>query len=521
MCVARSMGTMPLTRFLLAAVQLAVVAIIRGSCHKYRAPDGESLAHEYCSACHAFPDPSLLDKKTWQSGVLPRMAMRVGVQPKYLFDETSRSPYMAMLSTRMSDVDWSMIVKYYLTHAPDSLRYESMPEEPATDPVFFDAQAFAPVRKSSGIITLLKADSVHKRIFVGDGGLGTLQVFDYDRHRRAQVQLESPATDVIVDGNRLLVLEVGVLNPNDEAKGKLVRYEFQSPDSLRRVGVVLDSLVRPVFVRQFSPDGTGASEFIVCEYGNNRGRLAIYKPTANGYSRQVLAATPGAIRFELRDMNGDGALDLIALFAQGDERIVMFENDGKGGFGGKQRVLARFPRVYGSMYFTMRDFNGDGKLDIVYVNGDNFDYSRVLKPYHGVRILENDGHNNFEERYFFPVYGAARAQFLDFDGDGRPDILVTSNFADFARHPERGIIFLKNDGNYKFVPYDFSAAGTSQWNLTAIARLEDNALPDVIIGAMDLGNIAQLQEGGSAAQAATSQLVLENRFRAPTQINAR
>lgn len=49
----------------------------------------------------------------------------------------------------------------------------------------------------------------------------------------------------------------------------------------------------------------------------------------------------------------------------------------------------------------MHDFNGDGKLDIVYVNGDNFDYSRVLKPYHGIRILENDGKNNFHERYFF------------------------------------------------------------------------------------------------------------------------
>lgn len=515
------MGTMPLTRLLLAAVQLAVVAIVSESCHKYRAPDGESLAHEYCAACHAFPDPSLLDQKTWQSGVLPRMATRVGVQPKFLFDETSRSPYMATLSGKMSDADWSMIVNYYLTHAPDSLRYETMPTAPARDPAFFDAQPFSRDLKSSGIITLLKVDSVHKRIFVGDAGLGTLQVFDYNRRRLAQVQLESPATDVIVDGNQLLVLEVGILNPNDEARGKLVRYQFQSPDSLRPVGVVLDSLVRPVFVRRFSPDGTAASEFIVCEYGNNRGRLAIYKPAANGYSRQVLAATPGAIRFELRDMNGDGALDLIALFAQGDERIVMFENDGKGGFAGEQRVLARFPPVYGSMYFTMRDFNGDGKLDIVYVNGDNFDYSRVLKPYHGVRILENDGRNNFEERYFFPVYGASRAQVADFDGDGRPDILVTSNFADFARHPERGIIFLKNDGNYKFLPYDFSVAGTSQWNLTAIARLEDNNLPDVIVGAMDLGNIAQLQRGGSAAQAAVPLLLLDNRLRAPIQTQAR
>src|SRR2546427_7976153 len=202
----------------------------------------------------------------------------------------------------------------------------------------------------------------------------------------------------------------------------------------------------------------------MCEFGNNRGRLALYRADGATYQRHVLDATPGAIRFEILDMTGDGRPDIVALFAQGDERIVLFENDGQGGGGfQRQRILARFPPVYGSMYFTMRDFNGDGKLDILYVNGDNFDYSRILKPYHGVRILENDGKNNFVERYFFPVYGAARAEVADFDKDGDLDILITSNFADSARHPERGIMFLENTGRYQFQPYAFSIASGGQW----------------------------------------------------------
>jgi hypothetical protein len=291
----------------------------------------------------------------------------------------------------------------------------------------------------------------------------------------------------------VVVLESGILDPNDEPKGSLVKYEFAGADSLRSPRILIDSLFRPVFVQQFDFDKDGVNEFVICEFGNNRGRLALYKYDGSRYKRQVLDPGPGAIHLEIRDMTGDGAPDIVALFAQGDERIVLFENDGKGKFSGQQRVLARFPPVYGSMYFSMHDFNGDGKLDILYVNGDNFDYSRVLKPYHGIRILENDGKNNFHERFFFPMYGAARAEVEDFDKDGDLDILAASNFADFQRHPERGIMFLENMGAYRFRPYAFSIASVNQWNLTATADLNKDGWPDVLVGAMDLGNIGRLQ----------------------------
>ena len=116
------------------------------------------------------------------------------------------------------------------------------------------------------------------------------------------------------------------------------------------------------------------------------------------------------------------------------------------------------------MNFSMHDFNGDGRLDIVYVNGDNFDYSRVLKPYHGVRILENDGRNTFRERYFFPLYGAARAEVADFDDDGDLDVLATSNFA-AREHAERGIVYLRMRP-YVFRPYAFTSAPATR-KLTA------------------------------------------------------
>jgi hypothetical protein len=500
----------------LAAGAFALACLTQTGCRAEYRSEGEKLARTNCAACHAFPEPRLLDKKTWEQGVLPRMAPRLGVMSASLSDEMARDPQMVVLNKALPREDWDKIVAYFRENAPDVLPYQSVPAEPQLDPRFFRATAFSPGLKGSAIVTVLKTDPGHQRIFVGQAGSNTLSVFDWDRHLISSVVLGSPPTDVIVEGDSVLVLESGILDPNDQPKGSLVKYAFAGLDSLGAPRTVLDSLYRPVFARAFDFDADGREEFLVCEYGNNRGRLALYRDDGSRYERQILDPSPGAIRFEIRDMTGDGAPDIVALFAQADERIVLFENDGKGTFSGAPRVLARFPPVYGSMYFSMNDFNGDGRMDIVYVNGDNFDYSRILKPYHGVRILENDGNNSFTERFFFPVYGAARAEVADFDKDGDLDILATSNFADAERHPERGIMYLENLGRYAFKPYAFTVGARNEWNLTATGDLNRDGWLDVLVGAMDLQSIGRLQHqySGPAETAKDPILFFENRMRA-------
>jgi hypothetical protein len=392
---------------------------------------------------------------------------------------------------------------------------QSLPAQPQLDPDFFTPGPFVPRLESSAIITLLRTDSAHERIFVGEAASDRLRIFDWNRRLMATLALGSPPTDVISEKERILVLESGILEPNDQPRGTLAQYEVAARGSLQFSRVLIDSLFRPVFVRPFDVDGDGRNEFLICEFGDNRGRLALYRYDGSRYEREVLDAAPGAIRFEIHDLTGDGYPDVVALFAQGDERIVLFANDGKGHFSGRHRVLARFPPVYGSMYFTMDDFNGDGKLDILYVNGDNFDYSRVLKPYHGIRILENDGHDAFIERYFFPVYGAAQAAVADFDKDGDLDILTTSNFADAKRHAERGIMFFENTGRYRFQPYAFSVASHNQWNVMATGDLNRDGRLDVLIGAMHLENIARIQRrfpGQTLATGVEPVLLFENRM---------
>jgi hypothetical protein len=137
----------------------------------------------------------------------------------------------------------------------------------------------------------------------------------------------------------------------------------------------------------------------------------------------------------------------------------------------------------------------------------------VLKPYHGIRIFENDGSNRFLERFFFPVYGAARAEVADFDKDGDLDVLTTSNFADMDRHPERGIMFFENVGRYQFRPFAFTIASAHRWNVSALGDMNKDGWPDVVIGAMDLENIARLQQripGGALEAGKDPIVVFEN-----------
>ena len=185
---------------------LALACLSLAACRGPYGSEGERLARTYCAACHVFPEPALLDKKTWQSGVLPAMAPRLGVSTTTSFSEALRNPYMTVLSKAVSAEDWDKIVRYYRERSPDTLPYQSLPAQPRTDPEFFKVGPLVPRMQSSGIITLLKTDQAHERIFVGEAGSNTLRVFDWSRHLRSTLTLGSPPTGLIADNEHVLVV---------------------------------------------------------------------------------------------------------------------------------------------------------------------------------------------------------------------------------------------------------------------------------------------------------------------------
>jgi len=71
---------------------LFVACLLLVSCGGPRRSEGEKLARARCATCHAFPEPQLLSKDAWRSGVLPQMTPRLGVSTSGSFNEATAIP---------------------------------------------------------------------------------------------------------------------------------------------------------------------------------------------------------------------------------------------------------------------------------------------------------------------------------------------------------------------------------------------------------------------------------------------
>jgi hypothetical protein len=415
----------------------------------------------------------------------------------------------------ISQEEWGKIINYFYAYSPDSLPRQKFDRIPKTECSVFEAKPFSAELPGSTIITLIKADEKHGHIYAGDAINNTMFRFGLNGKLMDTLHLESPATGMEIRDEYIDITMVGILHPNNEDKGIIARYPRLENLSSASHEVLIEKLFRPVYSISHDFNYDGLEDYLACEYGNDIGRLVLYKKEVEvGYKPYIIEETAGSIVAKMHDFDKDGFADLMVLYAQGDERLVIYYNDGKGNFRQNAKVVARFPSVYGSMYFDLFDFNHDGDMDIIYVNGDNFDYSQILKPYHGIRILQNDRKNNFTEKYFFPVYGAGRVVIADFDLDRDPDIMVVSNFADMEKNPERGIIYLQNERLYEYTPYSFQEAAQNQWNTMELVDVDADGDMDVLVGAMNLNAVLANQghaKNDNSAQKRTSLLLLENK----------
>jgi hypothetical protein len=160
------------------------------------------------------------------------------------------------------------------------------------------------------------------------------------------------------------------------------------------------------------------------------------------FSPQVLDARHGTTHVPVADLNGDGKPDFVALISQEHETVVAFLNEGGGRFRRETIYTAPHPS-FGSHGIQLADLDGDGDLDVLLANGDSLDPPYLLKPYHGLTWLENRGVYPFTPHRLADSYGAISPVAADFDGNGLMDIVFV-NFLPAEFFPQRASLGLES-----------------------------------------------------------------------------
>ena len=450
---------------------------------------GQELAAIYCANCHLKPEPELLDKKTWEKGVLPEMAFYLGkrlLTDKFFDmnpDDISAAIQSGLYPSApvLAEEDWDKIVAYYISNAPEKPLPQKEKQAVKVGLPFFEVKMQAPVTASGmrqegvlPLISMVKIDTFHHQLYVSRRDKSLLEIYDKTFKKQDSIVIESPVSDMILSkGGDKYILQMGIMDPNDLHKGKLSKLNPQN-----QLTTVIDSLQRPVHLDIFDINEDGIEDFLICNFGNLMGKLAWYD--GKTHKETVLSPLPGARRTIIRDMNNDGKPDIVALFCQARERVSIFYNKGAGNF--EEDIVLEFPSIYGSSYIDLADMNGDGKLDILYTNGDNADYSIVLKNYHGIRIFSNDGQNKFKEQYFYPIYGATQVIARDFDGDGDVDMATIAFFLDSQDKPTEGFLFFENKGNSTFNITTFVNSSHGRWLVMDVADMDGDGRDDIVLG---------------------------------------
>lgn len=382
-------------------------------------------------------------------------------------------PQQAMVT----EEQWAAIQRYYQRNSPDHL-----PVSADTGRIGHTLNGFSVERHRIGAFPLHTFTSYDPgtHSFLVGSRLSKLYRLSAQFVPIDSFMLQSPPAKVLRnEDNTLTVLLMGIMDPNDQAAGKLIRLNTKNLETT----TLIDSLKRPVDVSRSDLDGDGLEDYVICAFGNYTGNLLAFRNRGNGtFERRILLNVPGARKVIVRDFDNNGRPDIMALMSQGDERLILLMNHG--GFDFRVKTLLTFPPVYGSSYFDLADFNGDGKLDILYTNGDNADYSMILKPYHGVRIFLNNGVNEFKESWFYNMHGASEAVAEDFDGDGDVDIAAVSFFPPFKNHAEQGFIYFENNGD-SFEPHSTQFATEGRWLRINAEDLDDDGDKDILLTALD------------------------------------
>jgi len=290
------------------------------------------------------------------------------------------------------------------------------------------------------------------------------------------------AVDMNGDGHLdLLVASMGVVFPNNEKIGSVVILENDGQQRFTK-HVVAQNIARVTDVRAADFNGDGKPDLAVGQFGYVQGEIRWMENLGDWkFKSHNLLNLSGTINVLVADFDGDGKPDIAAVVAQEWEEIHLFTNAGNGLFT-HHLVYGSTNEDYGSSGISLCDLNRDGRPDILYTNGDGFDYAQPgPRPWHGVQWLENVGGGKFVYHRIGDLAGAYSPVAVDLDGDGATDVVAVSGFNTWENPLAASLVVFQNDGQSNFTPHVL--AHTPTHLLTAAAGdLDGTGRPVLITG---------------------------------------
>lgn len=289
-------------------------------------------------------------------------------------------------------------------------------------------------------------------------------------------------SDIDSDGDvDLLVASMGMVLPNRERIGSVVVLENLG-NLVFKNRVLLAQTDRVTDLRAADFDKDGDQDLVIAQFGYDQGAVRWMEQTGPWtFTTHDLLLKSGAIHAIPDDVDQDGDLDIVALVSQEWEEVYCFFNDGNATF--KSSILwGSTNQDYGSSGISLVDLDGDGDNDILYSNGDGFDYFEPgPRPWHGVQWLQNKGNGFFERKQLGLMAGAFSPIATDVDQDGDLDILASSACADWGSAEAYTLVCFENIGSLKFTKRPIASSPT---HLVAIqaADMDGDGYDEIVSG---------------------------------------
>ncbi|MEZ4956332.1 MAG: hypothetical protein R2825_22430 [Saprospiraceae bacterium] len=264
--------------------------------NKNNIPDGEALAKIHCASCHQFPEPTLLDKTSWEKYILPRMGFMLGVLPKdsagnsfiepIAEKEAFSNPLIFRKESNLTNDEWKAIKNYFLENAPEKLaenphpiinKYSNQFEIKYPD-YFLSPPSTTFVKIKNG------------ELYIGDAHTQKLYLFNQAMHLKNEAKTSEAPVWMNETEEGFLVTSMGSFSPTDAAVGQVV-YLQKKQNS--QPFILVDRLKRPVHTELADMDNDGRFDLIISEFAKWTGCLAWWKNDGKGhFEKRILRNMP-------------------------------------------------------------------------------------------------------------------------------------------------------------------------------------------------------------------------------------